>query len=83
MAPWCAPEEKGVVIRKIDIHDEDCTLDMEDFARKLNSKTKLVAVGYASNAVGTINPIQRIIQIATAPEPWFLSMRCSTLPTGQ
>jgi cysteine desulfurase family protein (TIGR01976 family) len=45
---------------------EDCTLDMDDFARKLSPRTRLVAVSYASNAVGTINPIERIVEMAHA-----------------
>ncbi len=64
VSPWCALEEKGVVVRKVDIHEGDCTLDLEDFANKLNSKTKLVAVTYASNAVGTINPVATITQMS-------------------
>src|SRR5216110_1201687 len=60
VAPWRALEEKGVVIRQADIHEEDCTLDLEDLRRKITAKTKLVAVGYASNAVGTINPVGEI-----------------------
>jgi selenocysteine lyase/cysteine desulfurase len=51
-------------VRWAEIHDEDCTLDMADLASKINSKTKLVAVGYASNAVGTINPVKEIVQLA-------------------
>ncbi len=64
VAPWRALEEKGVVIRQADIRESDCTLDLEDLKRKLNSKTKLVAVGYASNAVGTINPVAEITKLA-------------------
>src|SRR6204780_195577 len=64
VSPWLALEEKGVTIRWAEIHQEDCTLDVEDLAAKLNSKTKLVAVGYASNAVGTINPIKEIVRLA-------------------
>jgi len=63
-APWKALEEKGVVIRQVDIHDEDCTLDMDDLKGKLNERTKLVAVGYASNAAGTINPVSEITRLA-------------------
>jgi cysteine desulfurase family protein (TIGR01976 family) len=63
-APWKALEEKGVVIRQVDIHEEDCTLDMEDLKNKLNEKTKMVAVGYASNAAGTINPVAEITRLA-------------------
>src|ERR1700731_2941285 len=64
VAPWRALEEKGIVIRQVDIHEKDCTLDLDDLKRKLNSKTKLVAVGYASNAVGTINPVAEIAKLA-------------------
>jgi cysteine desulfurase family protein (TIGR01976 family) len=66
VSPWRALEEKGVVVRQVDIREEDCTLDLEDLKRKLNSKTKLVAVGYASNAVGTINPVAEITKLAHA-----------------
>ena len=65
-SPWKALEEKGVVIRQVDIHEEDCTLDLEDLNSKLNEKTKLVALGYASNAVGTINPVAEITRLAHA-----------------
>src|SRR5271154_2740151 len=64
VSPWLALEEKGVTIRWAEIHREDCTLDVEDLAAKLNSKTKLVAAGYASNAVGTINPVKEIVRLA-------------------
>src|SRR6195256_5213739 len=65
-SPWLALEEKGVTIRWAEINDEDCTLDMADLARKINPKTKLVAAGYASNAVGTINPVKEIVRLAHA-----------------
>ena len=64
VAPWRALEEKGVVIRQVDIHEEDCTLDLDDLRKKITTKTKLVAVGYASNAVGTINPVADITKLA-------------------
>ena len=47
-----------------DINEEDCTLDMDDLARKITDRTKLVAVGYASNAVGTINDVEEIVRLA-------------------
>jgi cysteine desulfurase family protein (TIGR01976 family) len=64
VAPWRALEEMGMVIRQVDIRESDCTLDLEDLKRKLNRNTKLVAVGYASNAVGTINPVAEITKLA-------------------
>jgi cysteine desulfurase family protein (TIGR01976 family) len=66
VAPWRALEEKGVVIRQVDIRENDCTLDLEDLKRKITAKTKLVAVGYASNIVGTINPVAEITKLAHA-----------------
>src|SRR6267378_41101 len=66
VAPWRALEEKGVIIRQADIREADCTLDLEDLKRKISAKTKLVAVGYASNIVGTINPVAEITQLAHA-----------------
>ncbi|MBD2693367.1 aminotransferase class V-fold PLP-dependent enzyme [Anabaena catenula] len=66
VSPWYALEEKGVIIRVVDINVEDCTLDMNDLEQKINSRTKLVAVSYASNAVGTINDIAKIVNLAHA-----------------
>jgi cysteine desulfurase family protein (TIGR01976 family) len=67
VSPWLAmAEERGLTVRWAEIHDQDCTLDMADLAAKLNRKTRLVAVGYASNAVGTINPVAEIVKLAHA-----------------
>ena len=64
VAPWLALQERGVVIRTVDVHPENVTLDMEDMRAKIGERTKLVAVGYASNAVGTINDVATIIRWA-------------------
>jgi cysteine desulfurase family protein (TIGR01976 family) len=64
VSTWRALEERGVVVRMAEIREEDCTLDMEDLASKIGSRTKLVAVGYASNAVGTINDVKEIVGLA-------------------
>ena len=66
VAPWRALEEKGVMIRQVHIRESDCTLDLDDVKRKITAKTKLVAVGYASNMVGTINPVAEITKLAHA-----------------
>lgn len=66
VAPWRALAEKGVVIRQVDIREEDCTLDLEDLKQKITPKTKVAAVGYASNMVGTINPVAEITKLAHA-----------------
>ncbi|NTU85054.1 MAG: cysteine desulfurase-like protein [Chloroflexales bacterium] len=64
VAPWRALEERGVGIREVDVDVEDCTLDMADLAAKVNERTRLVAVGYASNSVGTINDAARAVELA-------------------
>jgi cysteine desulfurase family protein (TIGR01976 family) len=67
VSPWLQiADDRGVTVRWAEIHDQDCTLDMADLASKINQKTKLVAVGYASNAVGTINPVKEIVRLAHA-----------------
>jgi cysteine desulfurase family protein (TIGR01976 family) len=65
-SPWKALEERGIVIRTVDIREENCTLNLDDLKGKLNEKTRLVAVGYASNSVGTINPVSEITKLAHA-----------------
>jgi len=64
VSPWRALEETGATLRVADIRTDDCTLDMDDMASKINSHTRLVAVGYASNAVGTINHVKEIVRLA-------------------
>ena len=64
VAPWRALEERGAVVRVVDIDVTDCTLDMADLARQINARTRLVAVGWASNAVGTINDLAEVIRLA-------------------
>ena len=63
-SPWKALEEKGVTIRAANFNEEDCTLDMRYLASKIGSRTRLVAVGYASNAVGTINDVAEVVRLA-------------------
>ena len=66
--PWKALEEKGVTIRTVNFNEADCTLDMDDLAAKIKirtgKRTRLVAVGYASNAVGTINNVAEVVRLA-------------------
>ncbi len=64
VSPWRALEERGVTIRFVDVNEADCTLDMADLAQKISTRTRVVAVGYASNAVGTINDVDEIVRLA-------------------
>ncbi|MEA2621206.1 MAG: hypothetical protein QOH61_116 [Chloroflexota bacterium] len=67
VAPWLAvAEDRGAVIRWVPIVAEDCTLDLEALSGVLGPRTRLIAVGLASNAVGTINPVRQIADMAHA-----------------
>ena len=66
IAPWLALQEQGIVIRHLDFDPADCTLRVDELDDLLNDRTRLVAVGGASNAVGTINPIKTITEKAHA-----------------
>lgn len=66
IVPWqMLCEEKGCILKVIPIHDSG-EIDMEAFDRLLTDRTKLVSVGHASNALGTVNPIKEIIGKAHA-----------------
>jgi cysteine desulfurase family protein (TIGR01976 family) len=70
-APWLALAERGVVIREVDFDPIDYTLRLDELAVKLCPRTKVVAVGYASNAVGTVNPIAQIAEMAHSVGAWL------------
>ncbi len=63
--PWAlAARDAGAEVDFLDFHPEDCTLDLVDLARRLSPRVRLVAVGCASNAVGTVNDVRRIARLA-------------------
>jgi cysteine desulfurase family protein (TIGR01976 family) len=64
VAPWVALEERGAAVRFVDIHPEDCTLDMDDLKRQIDKRTRVVAAGYAANAVGTINDVAEVVRLS-------------------
>lgn len=69
--PWLALRERGIKVREAAIK-RDCTLDEKDLERKLIESTRLVAVGLASNAFGTVNDIARIRKLAYDAGAWLL-----------
>jgi cysteine desulfurase family protein (TIGR01976 family) len=71
ISPWLALEEQGAKIKWADFDVEDCRLDLEHLASLITRRTRLVAVGYASNAVGTINPVGRIAALAHQVGAWL------------
>jgi cysteine desulfurase family protein (TIGR01976 family) len=70
IAPWLALQERGAVVRHVDFDPADCTLDMEALAEAITPRTRMVALGYASNAVGTINDVARAAELAHAVGAW-------------
>jgi cysteine desulfurase family protein (TIGR01976 family) len=69
--PWRgAAADRGLTVRVWEPRLDDCTLDLADLDALLGPRTKLVAVGWASNAVGTINPIAEIVRRAHAVGAW-------------
>jgi cysteine desulfurase family protein (TIGR01976 family) len=67
ISPWMLlARDAGAVLRWVDFHPEDCSLDMDDLERQLSDRTKIVACGLASNAVGTISDAEMISRLAHA-----------------
>jgi cysteine desulfurase family protein (TIGR01976 family) len=65
IAPWRALEnERGVKVRMVKMIPESGELDWDDFSQQLTGRTKLVAIGAASNALGTINDVRRTAKMA-------------------
>ena len=65
IAPWTAlAKERGVTVRVAKVNAEAGQLDWDDFGRQLNERTRLVAIGAASNALGTITDVRRAAAMA-------------------
>lgn len=69
--PWLHLRERGIEIREVALRP-DGTLDPEDFARQVTERTRLVAVGAASNALGTVNDLALARRLASAVGAWLL-----------
>ena len=71
IAPWLAiARERGCTVRTVDITIPDCRLDMDQLGAMLSPKTRLLAIGYASNATGTINDIAAATRWAREVGAW-------------
>ncbi len=69
--PWLAmAADRGLVVRAWEPRLADCTLRLEDLEALQSPRTRLVAVGWASNAVGTINNVAEIVRRAHAVGAW-------------
>lgn len=73
VAPWLRiADDYGLVVRWVDILTEDCTLNLDTLEEALTDRTKIVATVHASNAVGTINPVARIAEMAHAAKAIYV-----------
>ena len=64
IAPWLFLQENGAKVRWLEFDPADCTLDLRALERAITVRTKIMAVGLASNAFGTINDVPRLIAAA-------------------
>lgn len=65
VGPWrSAAADRGITVRMVDIRPDDVTLDIEAFDALVHGRPRLVAFGWASNAVGTINPVAELVRRA-------------------
>jgi cysteine desulfurase/selenocysteine lyase len=80
IVPWQLLRDRtGIVIRAIPV-DETGALDMDAYAKLLNSRTKLVAVTHCSNVTGTVPPIKEIARMAHAQGALVLVDGCQAAP---
>ena len=69
--PWLTLQEHGIVVREIGVKG-DASLDYDDFRSKVNERTRLVAMGWASNAFGTVNDIAIARKLTHKAGAWLL-----------
>jgi len=63
VTPWVlAARDKGCVVKYVDFDAETCAWSIEDLERQLSPRTKIAALGFASNATGTISPIPQAVK---------------------
>lgn len=79
IVPWKMLEEKGIKVRFAGITGEG-KLDMEDMKGLINSKTKVVSIGHASNVLGTINDVKAVGELAHDADALFVVDGAQAVP---
>ncbi len=69
--PWLTLKENGIKVREVQLLPEG-VLDYADLERKINENTRVVAVGWASNALGTVNDIKKIRTLTYKSGAWLI-----------
>ena len=69
--PWLRLQERGVVVREVPVDAATCTLDWDAFESMVRpGRTRVIALGYASNAVGTVSDVARAAELAREAGAW-------------
>lgn len=83
ITPWVlAAQDRGVHVRWVNFNKEEGTLDLDEMRAALLSNPRLLAVGYASNSLGTINPLPEIIKMAHQVGAWVYVDAVQFAPHG-
>jgi cysteine desulfurase family protein (TIGR01976 family) len=69
--PWLMLRERGIVVDEV-ILKKDGTLDYDDMRSKIGPKTRLLAIGMASNALGTVNNIALARELTSKVGAWLM-----------
>ncbi len=69
--PWLGLRDKGIIVREVALL-QNGELDYDDFAAKINERTRLVAMGYAANIFGTINKVEAVRKMTHQVGAWLL-----------
>jgi cysteine desulfurase family protein (TIGR01976 family) len=83
VSPWIlAARDAGADVKRVDIHPQDCTLDLDDYKKQLGPRTRVVALTCASNGVGTVNDVKRLGQLAHDVGAWVFLDAVHYAPHG-
>lgn len=83
ITPWVlAAQDRGVKVRWVNFNKEEGTLSLEEMQQALQGNPRLLAVGYASNSLGTINPLPEIIKMAHQAGAWVYVDAVQYVPHG-
>lgn len=69
--PWLTLREQGIIVKEVRLQPNG-TLDYEDMERKLGDRTRLLAMGYSSNILGTVNDVELARKLTYEVGAWLL-----------
>ena len=69
--PWLSLREQGIIVREVRLRPEG-VLDYEDLLSKVGERTRLIAAGFASNLLGTVNDLALLRRVAYESGAWLL-----------